>query len=124
MKRFGYINENGVFTEAPKQLSIGNYVYFNPKDQHYRNAGFLEVVATEVPEQLIGKRRKQVYRQKDNYIALEWEEDLSEPIEQTGSTETVESLKARIQELEGQITFLLDKENLRDEWDKQKPSRT
>jgi hypothetical protein len=32
MKRFGYINENGVFTEAPKQLSIGNYVYFNPKD--------------------------------------------------------------------------------------------
>lgn len=120
MKRFGHINENGVFTEAPKQLQIGNFTYFNPKEKHYKEAGFQEVVVSEIPKELLLKKRKPRYRKNEDHILLEWEED-QEPTPEGDST--IAELYSQIKDLEEQIAFLMKKNNSTEDWIKHKENK-
>ena len=116
MKRFGYINENGVFTEAPNCIIYNGFMCFNPKPEHYIANGYYEVITADVPEELMGKARKQIYVQKENYISREWVEDIVTQNSTIYKKAIIEKVRA-VYSIDDEIAILRQKDTKPEEFE-------
>lgn len=115
MKHFGKI-ENGVFIEAPNSIIYNGFMCFNPKPEHYIANGYYEVVTAEVPEELIGKARKQIYVKKENYISCEWVEDTA-PQSQIAYKEAIIEKVRAVYSIDDEIAILRQKDTKPEEFE-------
>ena len=94
---------DGKLVSAPNPMISGNYKIYNPKPEHYKAEGHLEVIETEYPEVAEGevKYYEKHYVERNGKIYGEWVE-----AEAPDVPEHIPTAEERITVLEGEVDDL------------------